>query len=153
MELSRGEKSFVGVGWPQFDHNRNETSWHQMKQNEKTDSEISDIAYSMCCFSQCVRGWSTMGFKRPWVRFSPLGPFKSNDFTLEIVGFFSFTGWPHLALTTILTTMRVRLSGLEQSDFYAKAVSLDGRHTISRTVAIVHSFRLAIKTIFYKWPK
>ena len=28
---------------------------------------------------------------------------KSNDFTLEIVGFFSFTGWPHLVLTTILT--------------------------------------------------
>ena len=37
---------------------------------------------------------------------------KSNDFTLEIVGFFSFTGWPHLGLTTILTTMRAVLSGL-----------------------------------------
>ena len=39
---------------------------------------------------------------------------KSNDFTLEIVGFFSFTGWPHLALTTILTTMRAVLSGQSQ---------------------------------------
>ena len=29
------------------------------------------------------------------------GPFKSNDFTLEIVGFFSFAGWPHLVLTTM----------------------------------------------------
>ena len=37
---------------------------------------------------------------------------KSNDFTLEIVGFFSFVGWPHLVLTTILTTMPTILSGL-----------------------------------------
>ena len=37
---------------------------------------------------------------------------KSNDFTLEIVGFFLFTGWPHLVLTTILTTMPKILSGL-----------------------------------------
>ena len=26
---------------------------------------------------------------------------KSNDFMLEIVGFFSFVGWPHLVLTTM----------------------------------------------------
>ena len=28
------------------------------------NSEISDIAYIVCCFDQCVREWSTMGFKR-----------------------------------------------------------------------------------------
>ena len=39
---------------------------------------------------------------------------KSNDFTLEIVGFFLFAGWPHLVLTTILTTMRAVLSGQSQ---------------------------------------
>ena len=35
---------------------------------------------------------------------------KSNGFTLEIVGFFSFMGWPHL----VLTTMRAILSGQSQ---------------------------------------
>ena len=83
--LAGGEKSFVGVVWPQFDHNRNETSWHQTKQNEKTNLKIGDIAYSMCRFTQCVREWSTMGFKRPWVRFSPLGP-NRNDPNLFPIG-------------------------------------------------------------------
>ena len=46
--------------------------------------------------------------------FGSAGPFKSNDFTLEIVGFFSFTGWSHLGLTTILTTMPKILSGQSQ---------------------------------------
>ena len=46
--------------------------------------------------------------------FSSAGLFKSNGFTLEIVGFFSFVGWPHLVLTTILTTMRAILSGRSQ---------------------------------------
>ena len=35
---------------------------------------------------------------------------KSNDFTLEIVGFFLFIGWPYL----VLTTMRAILSGQSQ---------------------------------------
>ena len=43
---------------------------------------------------------------------SSAGPFRSNDFTLEIVGFFSFVGSPHAGLTTILTTMPTILSGL-----------------------------------------
>ena len=49
---------------------------------------------------------------------------KSNDFTLEIVGFFSFTGWPHLVLTTILTTMPKILSGQSQGQVgYSDATS------------------------------
>ena len=53
---------------------------------------------------------------------------KSNDFTLEIVGFFSFVGWPHLVLTTILTTMPTILSGLISavpSNFQAENASLN----------------------------
>ena len=53
---------------------------------------------------------------------------KSNDFTLEIVGFFLFTGQLHLALTTILTTMRAVLSGLISvvpSNFQAENASLN----------------------------
>ena len=41
---------------------------------------------------------------------------KTNDFTLEIVGFL-FIGWLHLVLTTILTTMPTILSGLCGFDF------------------------------------
>ena len=37
----------------------------RMNENEKTDSEISDIAYIVCRFDQHVHEWSTMGFKRP----------------------------------------------------------------------------------------
>ena len=43
---------------------------------------------------------------------------KSNDFTLEIVGFFLFVGWPHLVLTTILTTMPKTLSGQSQAQIH-----------------------------------
>ena len=53
---------------------------------------------------------------------------KSNDFTLEIVGFFLFIGWPHLVLTTILTTMPTILSGLISavpSNFQAENASLN----------------------------
>ena len=50
---------------------------------------------------------------------------KSNDFTLEIVGFFSFAGWPHLVLTTILTTMPTILSGQSQGQ-----VGFFGRNSI-----------------------
>ena len=96
------------------DHKRNETSWHLTKQNDKISLKFDDTAYKWYRSVHCVFARSTMGFKRPWVRFSPLGPFKSNDFTLEIVGFFSFMGQPHLVLTTILTTMPKILSGQSQ---------------------------------------
>ena len=72
--LAGGERSFVGVGWPQFDHKRNETSWHLTKQNDKISLKFDDTAYKWYRSVHCVFARSTMGFKRPWVRFSPLGP-------------------------------------------------------------------------------
>ena len=69
-----------------------------------------------------------MGWKEK-VRICPaLLDHKSNDFTLEIVGFFSFMGWPHAGLTTILTTMPKILSGLISavpSNFQAENASLN----------------------------
>ena len=60
---------------------------------------------------------------------------KSNDFTLEIVGFFLFVGWHHLVLTTILTTMPKILSGLISavpSNFQAENASLNNWIAICR---------------------
>ena len=72
--LAGGEKSFVGVVWPQFDHKRNETSWHPMKQNGIMHLKFNDTESRQYRIVHCVFERSTMGFKRPWVRFSPLGP-------------------------------------------------------------------------------
>ena len=49
---------------------------------------------------------------------------KSNDFTLEIVGFFLFTGWPHLVLTTIPKILSGLISAVP-SNFQAENASLN----------------------------
>ena len=93
--LAGGEKSFVGVVWPQFDHKRNETSWHPMKQNDIIYLKFNDTESRQYRIVHCVFERSTMGFKRPWVRFSPLGPNKNNPNLFPIgdgFGLFVFFG-------------------------------------------------------------
>ena len=93
--LAGGEKSFVGVVWPQFDHKRNETSWHPMKQNDIIHLKFNDTESRQYRIVHCVFERSTMGFKRPWVRFSPLGPNKNNPNLFPIgdgFGLFFFFG-------------------------------------------------------------
>ena len=87
--LAGGEKSFVGVVWPQFDHKRNETSWHPMKQNGIMHLKFNDTESRQYRIVHCVFERSTMGFKRPWVRFSPLGP-KAPQTNLFVCGAFLF---------------------------------------------------------------
>ena len=93
--LAGGERSFVRVVWPQFDHKRNETSWHPMKQNGIMHLKFNDAESRQYRIVHCVLNRSTMGFKRPWVRFSPLGPNKNNPNLFPIgdgFGLFVFFG-------------------------------------------------------------
>ena len=93
--LTGGERSFVRVVWPQFDHKRNETSWHPMNQNGIMHLKFNDAGSRQYRIVHCVLDRSTMGFKRPWVRFSPLGPNKNNPNLFPIgdgFGLFVFFG-------------------------------------------------------------
>lgn len=69
--------TYTKHGFP-FDHKRNETSWHPMKQNDIIHLKFNDTESRQYRIVHCVFERSTMGFKRPWVRFSPLGPNKNN---------------------------------------------------------------------------
>ena len=66
-----------------------------MKQNGIIHLKFNDTESRQYRIVHCVFERSTMGFKRPWVRFSPLGPNKNNPNLFPIgdgFGLFVFFG-------------------------------------------------------------